>query len=196
MVNPVKVTSPERIRALAHPIRIRLLDLLNAGEVLTATECGARIDESTASCSFHLRLLEKYGFAERAEPRGREKPWRAAARSWSMQPDVGQPGSLSAVQELASMTVDAESQRLHAFLAQMNMESAEWVESTALARSTFWATAEELAQVNRDLRAIADRFAGRVVDPSCRPSGARLVHMLAVTNPDPVPGRAESSFDG
>src|SRR4051812_20538525 len=98
-----RVTDPARLRALAHPIRIQLFDILTERIEATATDCAEITGESVASCSFHLRMLEKYGFVERAAARGRERPWRIVARSWDMRPERDSPASLRAMQELAAL---------------------------------------------------------------------------------------------
>ncbi len=182
----VRVSDPERIRALAHPIRLQLLDLLTEREA-TASECAIAIGESPASCSFHLRTLEKYGYIERAEPRGREKPWRVVAHGWDMRPDEAEPGSMRAVQELALMGLEREWMRTRAYFAQADRESDAWVQASTFTRSTFWATVDELAQLSLELQTITERFMGRGSDPSLRPAGARLAHMMAVANPEPIP---------
>lgn len=66
-----------RLRALAHPLRWRLMDVVGAEESATATRCAHLLDESVASCSYHLGILAKYGYLERVpDAAGREKPWR------------------------------------------------------------------------------------------------------------------------
>ena len=52
------------LRALAHPLRLRLLQLAAAEGVITSTTASKMTGESTANCSFHLRLLARYGFLE------------------------------------------------------------------------------------------------------------------------------------
>ncbi|GMA33835.1 ArsR/SmtB family transcription factor [Demequina litorisediminis] len=49
-----EITDPSELRALAHPVRFALLDLLAAGP-LTATQCGERLGQTPANCSYHLR---------------------------------------------------------------------------------------------------------------------------------------------
>ncbi len=186
MAESLRITDPERIRALAHPIRLRLLDLLGQHDELTASECAEAIGESPASCSFHLRMLAKYGFIERAEPRGREKPWRVAQTGIDMRPDPDVPGSLRAVQEVAALGLDQEWQRVRAFFAETDGEPDEWVQASTFTRSSFWVTADELAELSRELQNITDRFSGRKADPSLRPEGARLARLVAVANPEPV----------
>src|SRR5688572_28079090 len=138
------VSEPERVRALAHPIRLALLDLLERGEERTATQCAEAIGESVASCSFHLRILAKYGFIEPGERRGREKPWRSVTRTRTAAPDFDDPASIRAVGALAELTLLRETERIGAFLANLHRLPPEFRESTGLLKSTFWATPEEI----------------------------------------------------
>src|SRR6202044_2669723 len=76
---PLTITDPTVIRALAHPVRMGLIELLGVRETLTATQASEALGESPANCAFHLRTLAKYGFVEEAGGgRGRERPWRRA----------------------------------------------------------------------------------------------------------------------
>ena len=62
---PVRdIADARSMRALAHPLRLRLLEYLALRGPLTATQCAELVGESPASCSFHLRQLAKYGFVE------------------------------------------------------------------------------------------------------------------------------------
>ena len=74
----MQITDPVAIRALAHPLRLDLLDLLTATGPATAAQCGRALGVSQASCSFHLRQLAKYGLVEEAGqgPDRRERQWR------------------------------------------------------------------------------------------------------------------------
>jgi DNA-binding transcriptional ArsR family regulator len=77
-----KALDARAIRALAHPLRIRILDLLDERQPLTATELSELVGESPANCSFHLRTLAKYGFVEEAGGgTGRNRPWQRPAGS-------------------------------------------------------------------------------------------------------------------
>jgi DNA-binding transcriptional ArsR family regulator len=188
---PYLATSePERIRALAHPLRLALLELLDDEGEATATRCSEATGESVASCSFHLRMLAKYGYVEEAGRRGREKPWRSVTRHREVRPDPADPASVRATEALAALTVDQETARIHSWLATAAAEAAQWLGATTVAKSAFWATAEELAAVSEEVQALANRFAGRWEDPSQRPPGARVARLFAVVNPDPPDGEA------
>jgi DNA-binding transcriptional ArsR family regulator len=71
---------PEALRALAHPLRGKLLAALRLDGPATASMLGRRYGESSGATSYHLRMLARYGFVEDdPEPRpGRERWWRAA----------------------------------------------------------------------------------------------------------------------
>src|SRR3954449_12894055 len=74
---PPEITDPKAMRALAHPVRMALLDALTVHQQLTATEAGEIVGESPANTSFHLRQLAKYGYVEEAEAgAGRRRPWK------------------------------------------------------------------------------------------------------------------------
>ena len=188
-----RISDPEQIRAQAHPVRLELLDFLGDVEEATATECAEHIRESVASCSFHLRQLAKYGYIERAESRGREKPWRYLKGGYDLRPQQDVPGSATAVAEVAALHMVREAERVHHYLGQLPSESAEWANASTVTSSSFWATAEETAQLSEDLRALTQRFAGRSADPSLRPDGARQTRLFGIVNPDPVTSEPPTS---
>jgi DNA-binding transcriptional ArsR family regulator len=182
--DPPPVSEPERIRALAHPVRLALLALLEEGGEATATRCAEATGESVASCSFHLRILAKYGFIEPGERRGREKPWRVVSRQRTTRPDFDDPASVRAAGALAELTLLTETERIRAFLGDLHRLPADLRDAVGMLTSAIWATPEELQQLNRDVLALVDRFAGRWENPDQRPAGARPARMFAVLYPD------------
>ncbi|WP_433433964.1 helix-turn-helix domain-containing protein [Nonomuraea sp. CA-141351] len=74
-----KISDPQVLKAVAHPLRVRLLGLLRTDGPATASELGRKVGESSGSTSYHLRELFKYGFIEEDPERrdGRERRWRA-----------------------------------------------------------------------------------------------------------------------
>lgn len=179
-----RITDPQRIRALAHPLRLELMDVLAEEGEATATRCAELTGESVASCSFHLRMLAKYGYIEPAERSGREKPWRLVSRSRDLHPDPSDPASVRAAEAMAGLFVEHEVERIRAWLTHFPSESPEWMNASTVSGSAFWATANELADVSRTLHGIADRFEGRGEDASRRPAGARPIRLFAVTSVD------------
>jgi DNA-binding transcriptional ArsR family regulator len=65
------------MRALAHPTRLEILDLLRVHEALTASRCAELLGLSAKTCSYHLRVLGQHGLVEAvAGINAREHPWR------------------------------------------------------------------------------------------------------------------------
>ncbi|MFD8636130.1 helix-turn-helix domain-containing protein [Streptomyces sp. NPDC059533] len=84
------------LKALTHPLRIRLLGLLRQDGPATASELAVRTGESSASTSYHLRVLAKYAFVADAEHRdGRERRWQAvhSVTSWNNRAMEASPDS-------------------------------------------------------------------------------------------------------
>ncbi|HEX4493643.1 MAG TPA: GNAT family N-acetyltransferase [Acidimicrobiia bacterium] len=83
-------------RALAHPLRLRIIRLLFDRE-LTNRELARSLGENPATVLHHVRTLLRTGFiepaAERRGPRGTtEKPYRSTGRSWTLAVDDAAAG--------------------------------------------------------------------------------------------------------
>jgi predicted ArsR family transcriptional regulator len=89
------VPTPRQLRALTHPVRLRMLGMLRIDGPSTATSLAQRLRLNTGATSYHLRQLAEHGFIEDDPERGtgRERWWRAAATSTRLQgphPDAEQ----------------------------------------------------------------------------------------------------------
>jgi DNA-binding transcriptional ArsR family regulator len=180
---PLHISDPQRIRALSHPLRLELIDLLGEGPA-TATQCAALTGESVASCSFHLRMLAKYGYVEAAPRNGREKPWQLTSSSQEIRPDVNDPDSLRAVEAMANVYVDREVEHIHRWLARATADGPELIQASSVTGSSIWATVEEMEELSQTVQALADRFEERRSDPTQRPAGARPVRIFTAVHID------------
>ena len=181
------------LRALAHPLRWKLLDLLSSEQSATATRCAEALGESVASCGYHLGILAKYGYIEPVPPTGdrpgREKPWRLASRRQDLSATgLDESGTLAA-RAAAEVFLDHELERIKDRLRRVDLEPAEWRAASYVSGVTRWLTAAELAEIKDQLAEIEGRFADRDDDPGCRPPGAREVRIFAVTSVAPRPAR-------
>jgi DNA-binding transcriptional ArsR family regulator len=175
-------SDPVTIRALTHPLRLELLDVLRDGPA-TATECAGATGESVASCSFHLRTLAKYGFIEPAERRGREKPWQLATDRQDFRPGED-PDSVRALGAIAEVYTDRALGHFRLWLSRLSEEPHDWQQSSFVSGSSFWATADEVAELGRAIGELTAGFDSRKEDPSQRPDGARPVRLVATAHPD------------
>ncbi len=169
---------------MAHPFRLTLLDLVERRGTLTSAQASALTGESTASCSFHLRQLAKYGFIERAEAAdGRERPWKRATAGEHV-PDPLGPELGRAATEVTKLLID-----------RLASESTYWLERRAdlpqgwqdgvVAEELLYLTPSELRQLARASTKLLAKYRGRTADPSSRPRGSRPARAAALVFPLP-----------
>jgi DNA-binding transcriptional ArsR family regulator len=93
---------PEQLKALGHPLRVRVLEMLGQeGEwQLTNRELAQRLGVDPGHLHFHVRMLLKAGLIELTdeEGRGREKPYRAVAKVFRVAPELLAAGSARDIQ--------------------------------------------------------------------------------------------------
>jgi len=118
----VQVTDVRALRALAHPLRNRLLGLLRLNGPATASQLGRVVGESSGSTSYHLRQLATYGFVEEVEGEGtaRERWWRARHRLTTWQPAdlIAQEGGEEVRSEMTRLQMGMQARVLGAWETQ------------------------------------------------------------------------------
>ena len=175
---PGRITEPKALRALSHPTRWAIVDLLGLELTATATRCAEITGESVASCSYHLGMLAKYGFVEPAGGgEGREKPWKLVSlrSSWDLE-DKDDEGQL-AVEALNEVFIDHQADQQKAFVRRASREPPEWRRLSGSWSSTSYMTVAELAEITAELEAISLRYRDRITDPLLRPEGSRPVRL-------------------
>lgn len=186
-----KLTDPRALRALAHPIRLALVGQLRVHGQLTATQAGELLGESSASTSFHLRQLAKYGLVEEAGGgQGRERPWRATTMFTSWPEVADDPKAEAAVGALRGVIMDHYLRELASWFEAKPDELPEWQDAAEFGDTMLYITAAELAELNRRVRELVDAYLDRQTKPELRPRGARRVTYLHIAHP--VVGRRGS----
>jgi len=178
-------SDPRSIRALAHPVRISLLELLAHTGTLTATQASEVLGESPANCAFHLRTLAKYGFVEEAGGgRGRERPWRRVHEVIQVAHPGDDPEYSAAAAALSEVVLPALVERAFATLARRGSWPAGWQEDTlSQGVYTSYLTLDEARQLRAELHALMTRHLDRVDHPERRPAGAVPVEFLSFAYP-------------
>jgi len=181
------VSDARTLRALAHPVRIALLEELIVSGPLTATEVGERIGESPTTCSFHLRQLARYGFVEEAGGgKGRARPWRVTTIGFSFAADDPEAELASGV--LLRLVRERQLGRYQTWLDTKSSYPRQWREAADDSEYLFYLTPEELKQLNEELfTLLMPRSRERLTDPSQRPPGAVPVEMLIMSFPVQLP---------
>jgi DNA-binding transcriptional ArsR family regulator len=183
-----RITDPRELRALAHPTRMALLDLVIGQGPLTATQCAERIGESPASCSYHLRQLARYGHVEEAPGgRGRERPWRGRTEAISWLEEGESPALHAAGRALSEVVDEHRFAAWRAFSAQHDRQPAEWRRAALSTDAVAWLRPEELADISRGIEELWQPYYERSTRRGERPAGSRPVHFFAYAFPsEPV----------
>lgn len=170
-----RLTDPRELRALSHPTRLALLELLDTEGPLTATQAGELIGESPANASFHLRMLARYGFVEEAEGgRGRQRPWRATPQVQEI-PDDLTPEAQIAAEAFVDLLRARDADRLRAWGSTREHYPKDWRDAANEMRLSVHLTAAELAGLNQAIEAALRPYVQRET------GGARPVDALPVS---------------
>jgi DNA-binding transcriptional ArsR family regulator len=179
-----QLTDPKALRALAHPVRLQLVGLLRVHGQLTATQAGELLGESSASCSFHLRQLAKYGLVEEAGGgHRRERPWRATSMFTDWPEVADDPKVEAAAGQLSSVIADFWFRQLLRWIDVSPDEPEEWQRAAAFGDTFAYLTAPELTELKARMRELVDRYLDRQANPELRPPGSRLVNVLHIAHP-------------
>jgi hypothetical protein len=166
--------SAKRLRAPAHPLRWKPLDLVSSEGEATATRCSQVLGDSIASCSYHLGILGKYGYLQQVtDTPGREKPWRPRERTQDLSAQSPELEDELASEAAIEAFLDHEFQRIRARQRLRANEPTEWRKASRLGGSSMWVAAEELQAITDALIPLLHRYEERAEDPSQRPPDAR-----------------------
>jgi DNA-binding transcriptional ArsR family regulator len=143
---PRRVTDVDALKALAHPLRVSLLNHLLALGPRTASECAEAVGSTASNCSWHLRQLAKAGFVERAEAGdGRERPWRATSVGYDVGAFDDDPEVRAQQDALLALGINEENRLVQRFVDRQHDLPREWLEATAMHSYAVNVTAEELS---------------------------------------------------
>jgi hypothetical protein len=183
-------SDPRALRALAHPVRWKLIDVIAGEGTATVTRCAEVLGESTATCSYHLGILAKYGYISRvpAGP-GRDKPWQLASPDLNLSPPGRGAEADAASRAAAAAFLDHAMADLKESLAGPGpgpgVRPGQDRAVNKIMAVTRWLTAAEAQEMADELGAILDRYPGRE-DPARRPPDARPTRILAAITPAPA----------
>jgi DNA-binding transcriptional ArsR family regulator len=193
-----EISDAQTMRALAHPVRIALLETLSLGDPMTATELGEQIGESPTTCSFHLRQLAKYGFVEEAGGgKGRARPWRVTWMALHFTSASDNAEYEIAAGALSRLVRERQLDRYRTWVETRATYPRQWRKAATDSEYLFYLTAGELEQLNEELNSqLMLRFRDRITDPSLRPPGSAPVELLMFSFPLGLPSEETSDTTG
>jgi predicted ArsR family transcriptional regulator len=162
------------MRALAHPVRLAILDLLHTEGTANATECAREVGESPQACSYHFRSLAKWGIVRKAgSTDGRETRWELASRGITFsRGERARRGYGAAAAALRATVLERDERIVAEFNAREHELPEEWRKVTILT-SIVHATPEELEELGRRVDEVTKELGRRRMTD--RPLGARRV---------------------
>lgn len=184
-VEPRRLTDPRAMRAVAHPLRVALLELLLREGPLTATQAADLLGDSPGNMSWHLQTLARYGFVEEAGGgRGRARPWRLVAAGTTFGSHPGQDAEHNqAATALERLWHDRSYELLRQWQADRHTFDPPWDDAGFATSSIAYLTATEFEELGDEIAQILMRYRDRTIDRSLRPADARPVQMTAFGHP-------------
>ncbi|MFJ8080555.1 ArsR/SmtB family transcription factor [Streptomyces sp. NPDC096205] len=166
-----RITDLGTLKALAHPLRMRLYRGLTIARAATASQLAEQVDEAVSLVSYHLRKLAEHGLIEEAEGRsadGRERWWQPASDGISIRDeDFSDAPEKAAVHTAASrLFFEQRADMFRRWLDERAHWGAAWNGAANSSESTLRLTADELTELNTELLALLRRYdeLGRAAD--------------------------------
>jgi DNA-binding transcriptional ArsR family regulator len=178
--NPVRLTDPKMMRALAHPARIAIWSHLALRGSITATECAEVAGLSPSACSYHLRTLAKYGFIEEdraSAADGRERPWRARLLAFTLEdrPDSSAGERVASRLLVENLRASSEEVRTR-YLDRQSEYPADWRSASGETFSVAHVAPDELDELRAKLLTLMEAYIR--LDPAERSPGALPVRIM------------------
>jgi DNA-binding transcriptional ArsR family regulator len=183
---PRELTDPAALKALAHPLRQRILRQLDRAGPATSTSLAHALGENTGATSYHLRQLADHGFVEDVPDRGRgrERWWRARRQDIRFPPRSTMDADMRATFDEFGRLGAAEDIEAFTRFQQQRDAMGEWGDALLFARGALSLTRPELMQFWADYMELYRRYAAATDPPS---DGARRLLVRFVAFPDVAP---------
>ncbi|MFI6010452.1 ArsR/SmtB family transcription factor [Streptomyces sp. NPDC051243] len=166
-----RITDVGTLKALAHPLRMKLYRGLTIARVATASQLAEQVDEAVSLVSYHLRKLAEHGLIEEAEPRsadGRERWWQPASDGVSIRDEDFRdaPEKAAAHTAASRLFFEQRADMYRRFLDERTHWGEEWNSAAESSESTLRLTAGELAELTAELLTLVRRYdeRGRAAD--------------------------------
>jgi len=159
MAQPEEIVDAAVLKAMAHPLRRRIMTELRKAPA-SSTTLAAALGENTGSTSYHLRELAKHGFIE-DEPslgKGKERWWRAIKRDLRYPRRSEQsPELAAALDELNNAQLAEDFQTWSRFQAASHTMGT-WGDAVPYSRGSMVVTQDELREFFEDYLALIKRY--------------------------------------
>ena len=171
----LRISDPHALRALAHPLRLALLDRLMSFGEQTAAQCAAAVGSTASNCSYHLRALARVGLVARGESSdGRERPWHATATGLEFGP-ADSPAAAAAARALEELERATDEELARRARDRHGSLPPDWRAAETEHAYGLRLTAAELARLVADIDALVRPYIG--LTRGRGPDGAEVAHL-------------------
>ncbi|WP_434317351.1 ArsR/SmtB family transcription factor [Leifsonia sp. P73] len=151
------------LRALAHPLRVEIMNELSDFGPATASMLAERLGESSGATSYHLRQLAKHDIIVEDTERGsgRERWWRMAPGGVTIggPETLETPAGREVTEQISLSWAQNNERRLNSYLRRgLDTFGTEWVEASALSTSHLEVTREQLAEFATEYYKLLNRL--------------------------------------
>jgi len=151
------------LKALAHPLRVEIIDTLSTYGSFTASGLAERLGESSGATSYHLRQLEKHGFVREVEGKGtsRERWWERTPGSLNIGSEaaIATPAGRSAATMIFRQTRYNQERMLSDFVDRGPDELPdEWLDGAVISTMNTRLTPDQMREFVSEVMKLTDRY--------------------------------------
>ncbi|MFD6275250.1 ArsR/SmtB family transcription factor [Streptomyces sp. NPDC060209] len=192
----IEINDPQAMRALAHPVRLAILDRLQQHGPATATQLAPDVGATPSVTSWHLRHLAGFGLVRDSEAGTdrRERRWEAVARGFRFETpqDAADEEGRSAARVLSQQMFLRHADLPGRWAAEVEPGlDPKWQRPAGLASTRLVVSAEELVAIEDGIERILAPYVTR--DPAERPTDSRAVQLMRYVLPEGAEGAEEQT---
>ena len=156
-----RVLDTGALRALAHPLRVRIYDILSQYGPQTASSLAEKLGESSGSTSYHLRALAKHDLIRECADKGtgRERWWERpiGGVSFANADAMKTPAGRAATQIVMNEFFRNRNEQLLDFINQgLSGAGEDWQSGTMISTATARLTPEQSKELSMKIMALID----------------------------------------
>lgn len=164
-----RVLRAEELKALAHPLRVQLLELLADEGPATASSLGRTVGQTSGTTSYHLRRLAEVGLVEEVPEMGtgRDRFWRRGT-GWTIDADLWDGADTRGAARLViDEVLQANIERLQTWHRDAHQWPSAWREASMDATSRLTLNTEQARELGERILEVIDDY--RPGDPRAEP---------------------------
>ncbi|TWE09441.1 ArsR/SmtB family transcription factor [Rudaeicoccus suwonensis] len=188
----ISKVSPDttQLKAMAHPVRLKILGMLRMDGPATASGLAARLGLNSGATSYHLRQLADAGLIvdDDARGNGRDRWWRAAHESTTTRHvSWDEPEKRAAVDAFIATAAGQMVAVLQESVAERPELPEEWAEVTDASDYGIWLTPAQVKDVTRQLHEVLSQVYRSA--PTREEAGPDTAQVFFQLHAFPAPGR-------